>query len=167
MGLRRLADPRARAGVDRLRPGLFGGPFPISYTPLGELFVLAFFGVAGVAGTYWLACGAIAPAPIVAGVAIGLFAAAVLPVNNHRDRLEDARAGRRTVAILIGPDATRWLYAALMLAPFLALAPLMRLMPDAHVGAAILCAPFAFAIVVRFFREPPGRGLNVILARTA
>jgi 1,4-dihydroxy-2-naphthoate octaprenyltransferase len=64
-------------------------------------------------------------------------------------------------------NATRWLYAALMLAPFLALAPLMRLMPDAHVGAAILCAPFAFAIVVRFFREPPGRGLNVILARTA
>ncbi len=144
-----------------------GGPWPIAYTPLGEVFVLVFFGIAAVSGTYWLAVGAIAPSPVVAGVAIGLFAAAVLLVNNHRDRDEDARAGRRTLSIAIGGSATRWLYAVLMLLPFLLVLPLARLLMDTHIWIALIAAPLALVTIARFVREPPGPGFNQILAQTA
>ena len=144
-----------------------GGPRPIAYTPFGEAFALVFFGVAAVGGTYWLAAGAIAPAPIVAGLAMGLFAAAVLLVNNHRDREEDARVGRRTLAIAIGGTATRWLYATLMLLPFALVFPLVRLLTDAHVWTALIAAPLALIMIARFVREPPGQGFNQILAQTA
>ena len=144
-----------------------GGPAPISYTPLGELFVLVFFGLAAVGGTYWLAASAVSLAALVAGGALGGFAAAVLLVNNHRDRDEDGHVGRRTLAIALGVEATKRLYAALMLAPFILLAPLSRLLPSSHVAAALISAPFAILMIARLFREPPGPGLNAILAETA
>jgi 1,4-dihydroxy-2-naphthoate octaprenyltransferase len=143
------------------------GPCPIAYTPFGELFVLAFFGLAAVGGVGWLACGRIGLASLVAGAALGLFAAAVLLVNNHRDRVEDARVGRHTLAIAIGPEASRWLYASLMLSPFALLVPLARLLPDANVAPALLSLPLALLAVVRFFREPAGPGLNAQLGLTA
>jgi 1,4-dihydroxy-2-naphthoate polyprenyltransferase len=58
-----------------------GGPLPIAYTPVAELFVIAFFGLGAVGGTYWLCTGALDAAAIVSGLAIGSFAAAVLLVN--------------------------------------------------------------------------------------
>ena len=144
-----------------------GGPAPISYSPFGEVFVLAFFGIGAVMGTAWLASGVAGPAGLLAGIALGLFASAVLLVNNHRDRAEDARVGRRTLAIVLGAGRTRWFYAVLMLAPYVFLAPLSRLLAHAHVEAAILSLPFALFAVVRFWKEPPGPGLNVVLALTA
>ena len=71
-----------------------GGPMPIAYTPLGELFVVAFFGVGAIGGTYWLCTGGLDDVAIVGGLAIGLFAAAVLMVNNHRDAEADARGSQ-------------------------------------------------------------------------
>src|SRR5664279_770027 len=68
-----------------------GGPLPIAYTPLGELFVIAFFGVGAVGGTYWLCAGTLTLAPVLAGLAVGCFAAGVLMVNNFRDAAADAR----------------------------------------------------------------------------
>jgi 1,4-dihydroxy-2-naphthoate octaprenyltransferase len=144
-----------------------GGPWPISYTPFGEAFVLVFFGVAAVSGVYWLATGAIGPSPVVAGVAMGLFAAAVLLVNNHRDRDEDGRAGRRTLSIAIGGNATCWLYAALMLLPFVLVLPLARLLMGTHIWIALVAAPLALVTIARFVRERPGPGFNQILAQTA
>jgi 1,4-dihydroxy-2-naphthoate octaprenyltransferase len=55
-----------------------GGPLPIAYTPLGEIFVIAFFGVGAVGGTYWLCTDYLGPAAVAAGLALGLLAAAVL-----------------------------------------------------------------------------------------
>jgi 1,4-dihydroxy-2-naphthoate octaprenyltransferase len=89
------------------------GPRPISASPLGEVFVVLFFGVAAVVGTVWLGAGRVDATTLVLGVAIGLPAAAVLTANNHRDRIEDARNGRRTLAILIGEKRTVALYKAL------------------------------------------------------
>ncbi len=147
--------------------GYSGGPAPIAYTPLGEIFVLLFFGVFAVAGTSWLASGAVGTASLLAGAALGLFAAGVLLVNNHRDREEDARVGRRTLAILIGPDRSRWLYAAAMLTPFLLLWPIARALDGGRVWPALFALPFALVVIARMWREPPGRGLNAVLALTA
>jgi 1,4-dihydroxy-2-naphthoate octaprenyltransferase len=144
-----------------------GGPLPIAYTPFGELFVIAFFGIGAVCGTYWLCTARLDAAALVGGVAIGLFAAAVLLVNNHRDVEADARAGRKTLAIEVGPRLTAWIYAGLMLVPF-ALLPLLRGdLPRGQIWPALIASPLALMMIYRFACEPPGRGFNRILAQTA
>src|SRR5262245_44647383 len=74
--------------------GYTGGPLPIAYTPLGELFCIAFFGLGAVGGTYFLCTEQISLPVLAAGFAIGFLTGAVLLVNNHRDVVSDARVGR-------------------------------------------------------------------------
>ncbi len=90
------------------------GPRPISRGPLGELFVIFFFGVVPVGGMTYLYTGGVTVPALLLGGVIGLPAAAVLLVNNLRDRRNDARAGRRTLAILLGRDGSRWLFGGLL-----------------------------------------------------
>ncbi len=143
-----------------------GGAFPIAYTPLGELFVVAFFGLGAVCGTYWLCTESLGPAAIEAGLAVGFLTAAVLLVNNHRDAKADARVGRRTLAIMAGPIATSWIYAALMLVPFALLFPIGHALPRGHVWPALVALPLVGLLINRFAHEPRGRGFNRILAQT-
>lgn len=92
------------------------GPLPLSGLPFGEGLVIAFFGVVAVSGTGWLmGVDPLAPRTLATGMMIGLPAAAVLMLNNHRDRVQDARAGRRTLAIVVGPTASRLIYFAALL----------------------------------------------------
>ncbi len=143
-----------------------GGPLPIAYTPLGELFVIAFFGLGAVCGTYWLCTGTLTPIAAQAGLAVGCLTGAVLLVNNHRDAEADARVGRRTLAILAGPSATAWVYAALMLAPFGLLFAIGVALPSGYVWLALLALPPVVALIYQFVREPRGRGFNRILVQT-
>lgn len=144
-----------------------GGPRPIAYTALGEVFVLAFFGLAAVCGTYWLQAGTVSSAAVVLGGLLGLPAAAVLTVNNHRDRENDARAGRRTLAIRLGRAGTIRLYAGLLLGAFSLVPALTILSGDDGALAALAALPFAFALIQRMRSEPAGPGLNGLLAQTA
>ncbi|MFP4361738.1 MAG: 1,4-dihydroxy-2-naphthoate octaprenyltransferase [Alphaproteobacteria bacterium] len=141
------------------------GPYPLASTPFGEIAVLAFFGIAGVAGTVLLHGAAITAEVLLLGVVIGLPAAAVLLVNNHRDRVCDARAGRRTLAILLGPRATQRLYGALLAAA--ALGP-VALRPSCAVGWLASAALTGGALVLarRFARTPLDPVLNRFLAAT-
>ena len=143
-----------------------GGPLPVAYTPLGELFVIAFFGVGAVGGTYWLCSGSLDAAALAAGLALGLLTGAVLLVNNFRDVDADARVGRRTLAIVAGPQGTAWIYAGLMLLPFALLPLIGRALPHGHVWPALIALPPAVALIYRFMREPRGRGFNRILIWT-
>ena len=92
------------------------GPRPLSHTALGEGLVVLFFGVIAVGGTVYLHGQPMTGMVLTMGVITGLPAAAVLLLNNHRDRALDQIAGRRTLAIVIGPKATRGLYAGLLVA---------------------------------------------------
>ena len=143
-----------------------GGPLPVAYTPFGELFVVAFFGLGAVCGTYWLCAGHLDAAAINAGLAVGFFAAAVLLVNNQRDVKADARVGRRTLPILAGPRVTHRIYAAMMLAPFALLAPIGSELPHGHVWPALMSLPFVVLVINRFVHEPRERGLNRVLGQT-
>jgi 1,4-dihydroxy-2-naphthoate octaprenyltransferase len=144
-----------------------GGPRPISYSPYGELFVIAFFGLGAVGGTYWLCAGKLALAPVLAGAAVGLFAAGVLMVNNFRDAAADVRVGRRTLAIVAGPVISRWLFVGMMLAPFALLAPLAQACAHKPVFLALGALPLALVQARKLFVEQPGPALNGVLARTA
>jgi 1,4-dihydroxy-2-naphthoate octaprenyltransferase len=143
-----------------------GGPMPIAYTPLGELFVVIFFGLGAVCGVYWLNTGELNVVAIQTGLALGLLAGAVLLVNNHRDAEADARVGRRTLAIVAGPGLTAWIYAGLMLLPFALLRPIGEALPRGSVLPAFIALPVAIAMIYYFMREPRGRGFNRILIRT-
>jgi 1,4-dihydroxy-2-naphthoate octaprenyltransferase len=143
-----------------------GGPRPIAYTPLGELFVVLFFGLVAVCGSYWLCALDMNATALTGGVAVGLFGGAVLLVNNYRDVDADRRIGRRTLPIVAGPKITRLVYAALMLLPFALLLPIARALPHGQVWPALAALPPAALLVYRFAHEPPGRGFNQILVRT-
>ena len=143
-----------------------GGPWPIAYTPFGELFVVAFFGLGAVGGTYWLFTGALDAPALLTGLGLGLIASAVLLVNNFRDREADARVGRSTLAMLAGTTWTRVAYAAFMLAPFALLLPISRALPEATLWPALLALPPALVAIHRFVNTAPGRALNAILVRT-
>lgn len=142
-----------------------GGPWPISATPLGELFVFLFFGLGATLGSYYLQTGQISPATLLAGSMLGSFAAAVLVVNNYRDRQTDARSGRKTLAVLLPPKASQVEYALLVLSPFLLLlclyvAGLISWLPG-------LLLPVALYLILRAFTLPAGKELNRLLADTA
>lgn len=143
-----------------------GGPRPISHSSLGELFVLLFFGLVAVAGSHWLQLGAWSPDALLAGLVVGLPAAAVLLINNYRDLETDLRGGRRTLASVLGRKHSRLLYVALMLLPF---AVLPRLSLHGLQGAwlGFLALPLSLSLIRRLLRDPSGVELNSLLAGTA
>lgn len=79
-----------------------GGPAPLAYTGLGDLFVLLFFGLAAVCGTYYAQALTLSPQAVAGAFAVGLLATAILVVNNLRDRHTDAKAGKRTLVVRFG-----------------------------------------------------------------
>lgn len=83
-----------------------GGPFPLAYHGLGDLFVFVFFGWVAVAGTYWVQALDVGADALLAGTGLGTFSTAILVVNNLRDRVTDEAAGKRTLAVRLGDRAT-------------------------------------------------------------
>ena len=142
-----------------------GGPKPIAYGPLGEIFVFVFFGLVAVGGSYYLQTLALSPGALLAGTLVGIHASAVITVNNYRDLDGDAQSGKNTLAVRLGRPAIRRLYAAEILTPY-ALLPLLAGLgwPTA---LPLLSLPLALALIRRFQREPPGPVFNSILAATA
>ncbi len=142
-----------------------GGPWPIAYSPLGEVFVLLFFGLAATGGTYYLMTASLTGPALIAGFIVGLPAAAVLLVNNYRDLDSDRRAGRHTLAILLDRPAARRLYGLLLLTP-LALCPMIN--PDPlWRWLPLLALPLALSLIQRLESQPIDSGLNPLLAQTA
>jgi 1,4-dihydroxy-2-naphthoate octaprenyltransferase len=103
-----------------------GGPFPLAYHGLGDLFVFVFFGLVAVGGTFWVQVLAFRPEVLLAGAGMGAMATAILVVNNLRDIKSDTRAGKRTLAVRIGPSGTKVEFALLLVlgfsVPFLGMA---------------------------------------------
>ncbi len=142
------------------------GPAPISASPLGEIFVVLFFGVAAVAGIVWIAAGAIDATCILLGIAIGLPAAAVLTVNNHRDRAQDATNGRHTLAILLGARGTILIYGCELAAASLLAAYVLLPRSQAAILIALVGCGAAARRAVRLAHTPISRAMNDQLVAT-
>ena len=140
------------------------GPRPIAYGPFGEFYVLCFFGIAAVAGTYYLQTLSLSPGAISLGIALGLPAAAVLLMNNYRDFDTDRTAGRRTLVHVLERPAARYVYAGLLLLPM----PLMLWggLPGIT-WPALLALPMAATLIRRLFSGADGAALNPMLGLTA
>src|SRR6185436_4299112 len=95
-----------------------GGPYPLGYLGLGDVFVLIFFGPVAVCGTAYAIVHHIPTTAAVAAIPIGALATAILVVNNVRDRAGDARAGKRTLAVRLGRRAAIVEYTVLVLVAY-------------------------------------------------
>ncbi|MGH8948044.1 MAG: 1,4-dihydroxy-2-naphthoate polyprenyltransferase, partial [Acidimicrobiia bacterium] len=145
-----------------------GGPFPYGYRGLGEVFVFLFFGVVATVGTRYV-YDMTAPRPAwLLSIPIGLLVAAILVVNNYRDIDTDRSAGKRTLAVIIGPDKTRTMFVTLVYGAFLliALFAVLRWTPFPTVFAALI-APYAMGPVRILYRKSDGPALIRALKMTA
>src|SRR5690242_3991290 len=96
-----------------------GGPRPYGYEGLGEVFVFLFFGIVAVAGSYFVQVKHLDWKAFALAVPVGLLASAILVVNNFRDIDSDRRAGKRTLAVRLGRERTRTLYATIVYLAYL------------------------------------------------
>jgi 1,4-dihydroxy-2-naphthoate octaprenyltransferase len=144
-----------------------GGPRPYGYVGLGELFVFLFFGVVAVAGSYFVQTTHLQWEAFALSVPVGLLATAILIVNNVRDLDSDRRAGKRTLAVKLGRQRTRLLFAATVyLAYPLALVTWTFGPLRPWLALSWLSLPLAFALVAIVRTKTDGPSLNGALARS-
>lgn len=156
-----------------------GGPKPYGYHGLGEVFVLIFFGLVPVVGTYYVQSGTITLAAFIASIGVGTLACAVLVTNNLRDLPSDQQAGKNTIAVRIGVQRTRTLYVlciittaittlitavltswlVLLALVILMIAPI-RLILSGATGPALIPALKQTGLLVLFY----GLGLGILIA---
>lgn len=88
-----------------------GGPYPLAYHGLGDVFVFVFFGLVAVTATYFVQAGTVTTDAWLIGAGIGGLATNILVVNNHRDIATDRKAGKRTLAVRFGEGFSRLQFA--------------------------------------------------------
>jgi 1,4-dihydroxy-2-naphthoate octaprenyltransferase len=156
-------------GVASILAGVLytGGPRPYGYEGLGEVFVFLFFGIVAVTGSYFVQTEELAWEAFALAVPVGLLAAAILVVNNVRDLETDRRAGKRTLAVKLGPRRARRLYAVLVLCAFV-LAPLPWALGSLSGWLLLpwLALPLVPPLVRTVAERTDGPSLNGALART-
>jgi 1,4-dihydroxy-2-naphthoate octaprenyltransferase len=141
-----------------------GGPRPYGYVGLGEISVFVFFGLVATTGTAYVQTDMLTSLEVLAAVPVGLIAVALLVVNNLRDIPGDTAAGKRTLAVRIGPAATRRLYEACVLLAVLLVVPIAFMRPWALLGLAAL--PVAIAPLRAVASGAEGPALIPVLGAT-
>jgi 1,4-dihydroxy-2-naphthoate polyprenyltransferase len=144
-----------------------GGPRPYGYAGMGELFVFLFFGLVAVNGSYYVQLEQLDWLPFALSIPVGLLSTAILVVNNTRDIDTDRRAGKRTLAVRLGRERTRRLYATLVVGAFVAL-PIGLVAADGPGWAllGLLSLPLAAKPMRAVFGATDGPSLNAALAQT-
>jgi 1,4-dihydroxy-2-naphthoate octaprenyltransferase len=148
--------------------GYTNGPIPYGYYGLGEVFVFVFFGLAATAGTRFVYDRSAPADAWVAGVVMGSLAAAILVANNVRDVDTDRAAGKRTLAVILGRQGGRWLYAFTIVTAFAVLIAgiVSRVLPTGML-LALAAVVVALPLIRTIFSETAGPPLISVLKGTA
>lgn len=160
--------PVVAIGVASILSGIAytGGPYPLGYHGLGDVFVMAFFGFVAVCGTVFVETGAVPATAVLASVPVGALATCILVVNNLRDRHTDVKAGKRTLAVRLGRRGVLAEYVMLLLASYAVPAVLAAWHRAPWLLLPLASAPVA-ALLFRRIAASEGRALNACLASTA
>jgi 1,4-dihydroxy-2-naphthoate octaprenyltransferase len=144
-----------------------GGPFPLAYNGLGDVFVMAFFGFVAVCGTTFVQALTVPEIAWAASIPVGALATAILVVNNVRDFEGDARAGKTTLVVRFGREGGVREYAFLLTVAFATPVVLFLLgWTSAWVCLPLLTIPWAIRLLRSIVRDR-GVALNQTLAATA
>jgi len=122
------------------------GNKPYGYVGLGDISVFIFFGLLGVAGTYFLHTGVVAPLLTLPAVGCGLLAVAVLNINNMRDIENDKECGKRTVAVRLGQKKAKYYHSVLLAGALVAFIVYLML----HPGPWWISLPFFLSVLVAY-----------------
>jgi 1,4-dihydroxy-2-naphthoate octaprenyltransferase len=144
--------------------GYTGGPFPLAYRGMGELFVIGFFGLVAVAGTVFIQTGGWPREALLLGLQIGMLSCVLISINNLRDREEDASTGKRTLAVRFGPKVA---VAVIWLEVKIAVFAGLGWIAFGHPSLAIAGAPvflIGLRIIWGVLTFPPGPAFNRLLA---
>lgn len=159
--------PIVAIGVASVASGIAytGGPYPLGYHGLGDVFVMAFFGFVAVCGTAFVQLGYVPALSVWAAVPVGAIATAILVVNNVRDRIGDARAGKRTLAVRFGRSAALAEYAALIAVAY-AVPVGLAVAGRPWALLPLVTAPLAFVRMRALVKATTGPEHNSLLAQT-
>jgi 1,4-dihydroxy-2-naphthoate octaprenyltransferase len=155
-------------GAAAIAAGWFytGGPRPYGYAGLGEAFVFTFFGVVATAGSTYVQTGSLSALALGASVPVGLLATALLVVNNLRDIPGDSLVGKRTLAVRLGDQRTRVLYALIVVGAFVCVPFVAGLGERPYGGAALFAVLLARVPVVKVLSGAVGAELIGVLGDT-
>lgn len=146
--------------------GYTAGPFPLSYLGIGDIFVLIFFGIVAVNGTYYIQTHAFSDEVFWMSLPIGFFAMNILGVNNIRDVKTDKRAKKITLPVRIGVKNAIFLYVGLTALAYFTGIFIIFLMHDYVYALPLLTLPLGIKLCIQIFRKH-GEELNTVLAGTA
>ncbi|MBO6534715.1 MAG: 1,4-dihydroxy-2-naphthoate polyprenyltransferase [Balneolaceae bacterium] len=145
-----------------------GGPFPLGYNGLGDVFVFIFFGIVAVMTTYYVNALEWSEATFWASLAVGALCTNILVINNLRDVEQDAKVGKRTLGVLFGETALKFEYT-LMLALAFAIPPHFHVQLDYAIWIYLpfLSLPLALFHLRKVWTETHKPNLNKVLEQTA
>ena len=144
--------------------GYTGGPFPLAYRGLGELFVIGFFGLVAVAGTVFIQTGGWPPAAFLLGMQIGLLSAVLISINNFRDREEDTLTGKRTLAVRCGATVAAMVIGLEIMLAVLAGFGWIACSRPLWLLASVPVMLIGLRIIRGVYALPPGPACNRMLA---
>ena len=171
-------------GLSGIAAGILdtGGPYPYGYYGLGDLFVFVYFGIAAVAGTYYVQAvdslgvglfpvgipdGTVTAGALLVGAAAGALSTAILVVNNIRDLETDSKAGKRTLAVILGYRYSRVEFVGLFVVAYAT--PLVLwagLGYSVFVLAPLVTLPISLKLIRVVSTRTDGEALNPALERT-
>lgn len=143
-----------------------GGPFPLAYNGLGDVFVFIFFGIVAVMGTHYVQTFEWSSWALLSAAPPGALATAILAVNNLRDVDTDVKANKRTLAVRFGREFARGEYVGLLVLAWAVPLVLAVVREQPAFLLPFLALPVAFPLVRSVFRDA-GAPLNETLAGTA
>jgi 1,4-dihydroxy-2-naphthoate octaprenyltransferase len=144
-----------------------GGPKPFGYLGLGDLFVFLFFGPVALCGTYYVQAQRVTVEALLASIAVGALITAILVVNNLRDIKSDKAAGKYTLAVRLGVQATRLEYLILLAIAYAVAILLAITSASTWLLAPLITLPRAMQLYATIRRAGDGPTLNAALAGTA
>ena len=147
--------------------GYTGGPMPLAYVGLGEVFVMLFFGFVAVMGTVFVQTGEWRWEGMVLGAQIGALSTALIAINNLRDIEEDTRSNKRTLAVRFGVKAARWMVAGWCWLPYLPYLLVKSRSEGAWSAIPLLAAYLAWEVSRGIMKTAPSARYNGFLALSA
>jgi len=143
-----------------------GGPYPLGYNGLADIFVLIFFGPVAVGGTYYVQTLDINYIVLLAGLSPGLFSVAILTVNNLRDIDNDKRVGKKTLAVRFGVPYARIQYSASVIIAIIIPLLIVLFISDKYFSLISLLTLIVAVPLIKKVYTIIGRELNNVLAST-
>ena len=148
--------------------GYTAGPFPLAYRGLGDVAAFVFFGLVAVMGSTYLHLLTFSPWSLIAALPVALLVTAIIIVNNLRDIQTDRAAGKITLAVRIGDQATRIEYTMCLIAAYVV--PIGLMAATGSIGwwwLAGLTVPFAYTLIRTILNGQARQALNQTLGHTA